>query len=492
MLELVLAYAIVGVLLLPISELVYGLPRAAAESRLFHAAINRAAENLRNKKHVVSSALFSAVNPSTVVSSSLVFEPRESESFVVARSTALWASLFEGNRSTSIQTVFVNSSSTPEACDPFTSGNWSAPRLEGTFTLQPGSLLPSTVPAGSYSISALTALPDWFVVAVASTSRATDSTLFFFRYSPAKPALTFVAATDNATTSRIGFTAIAEGNHLVFAGNGFASVSTSTCANGRSCAQVHVFDLAADSPTFVSALTLATSKLPFARTASGIPASATALAYHNQLIFLGLQKTASGDEFNIINAQDPACLQWLSGIRIGRTVTSITVRDTRAFVTTDDPARELLIFDVSDPAQPAFLDSYDAPGSTTFGYGSASTARGTLVRLGRTYSPNSPEFELLDISTSSSNRELTTADVGTPKDPESVVALLTQDRLTFALLTHRLEIWDTHGSSSITLIGTYTFDPATKGVALTCKDDMVYLARATSGGMSVIDVLIGT
>jgi len=274
-----------------------------------------------------------------------------------------------------------------------------------------------------------------------------------------------------------------------FVGNAFNSASPVTCADRVSCAQVSTYTTAV--PRYISSLTLATSSAPFAYLIDGSNAPTTALTFYRGLLYVGLQKTVRGSELNIIDASDPYNLRWISGYSVGRTVTSITVRGGYAYVTTDDPSRELIVFDVSDPTHPTISAVWNAPGSLTFGYGSASSVYEDHVRLGRTYTGTGPEFEVLQVSTSSIVSELEYLDSGTARDPESVRALLTQDNITFMLLTHRLDVLDMHDPKHAVYLGTYSFPSDSQGVALACRNNQLYLARNGSAG-GIIDILQGS
>lgn len=376
----------------------------------------------------------------------------------------------------------------PEECDPFNSGNWSNIGRATQYVLNRGLLIPSY--SGTYTIAALATTPNSLAVVAASTSDPTSPTTFFFSLSgTTTPKL--IGAFDTATTSRIGGSAVAMHDTYAFVGNAFSSSSSTTCADGTSCAQVISFNVTGARAALLSSLMLSTSTEPYAQTGNGANAPTTSLAYSDGYVYLGLQKTVAGDEFNIVDAHDPAHLRWIAGYPIGRTVNNVYVRDGYAYIATDDPERELMIFDVHDPAHPALLSTWDSPGPSTFGYGSAATAFGNNVRFGKTYTAHDPEFEVLNVGVNNAISVSSSYDPGTTRDAESVRALLTQDRLTFTLLTRRLVALDTHDPNHTHIVGTYDFGPGKTGVALACRNNQLYVAENANGGVGIIEILQG-
>jgi len=435
----------------------------------------RTADALRLARFEISTATASSTD---IYSGTLSVERGEDVSRLNMRASVSWKSLFGTPRTLSFFTV----KSVPgidSVCDPFVSGDWSHPIFE------------SSVPVPGI-IAALTSTHTILIVALSSAHSANDATLLFYSvHGTSSPVL--VSEFDNASTSRTGFSSVARDDDILFAGSAFASDSTATCKDGISCAQIQVYDTKApNGPELAGAFSFATSSTPYAVAAGGTPAAVRSLTYSGGFLYAGLHKTVSGDEFNILDAHNPANLAWVSGIRVGRTVNNIQIRDRYAFVSTDDPARELLIVDIHDPTHPRVAGTWDARGSTSFGYGATSTVHNGIIRFGRSYTNNGSEFQLLDAQDPSHIQLLEEADIGTARDPESVRALLTQDWLTFALLTHRLLLWNTGTSGTLApfAASSYELPTGSVGISLACRDNQLYIARNTATG-GIIDVLRG-
>lgn len=413
--------------------------------------------------------------------------PLEDAHFARLTSQASWTTSRGEMHSVEVSGITI-SNHEQEACDPFTSGDWSAPARIRPHTLTRGDLTPSI--SSNFTISALAAAPSFLAVAVASTSASNAPTILFFSYQ-SNGVLRPINSFDTASTSRIGNSSVAVNGEYAFVGNAFSSVSSSTCSDGTSCAQINTYKVSSQSAAFTSSLSLSTSSEPFAQAIGGESAPASSITYADGLLYVGLQKTVHGDEFDIIDAHDPTQLRWISGYPVGRTVNNIYIRDELAYVSTDDPARELMVFDVHNPSRPTLLSTWDAPGLSTFGYGSASTAYGNYVRFGRTYISNSPEFELLNLSSDGVITDSEDIDFGTPRDPESIRALLTQDRLTFALLSHYLIVLDTHDPAHAKKIGLYYLVPYAQGVAMACRNNQLFVATNGENGVGHIDIVQG-
>jgi hypothetical protein len=411
---------------------------------------------------------------------SLRTEPLEDESFTSYTANVSWTNLFGTSQSVELSTIKLTGSTTQSACDPFISKDWGVPKVTASIPV-----------AGTISDLAVT--PQALFVTVGSTTNSHTPTLLSYSLTGTSTPV-FVNGFDNASTSRIGFSSIAVGDGYVFAGNAFTSVSAATCADRISCAQIQAFkysDTGVLSRT--STLTFATTSPPFSLSSNGTPSPVHSLTYYRHVLYAGLEKTLQGSEFNTIDARNPANLIWRSGYRVGRTVNRVSVRAENAYVSTDDPARELYVFDIHDVDHLSFRGSWDAPGSTSFGYGTANTVNGSTIRFGRSYSSNAPEFSVLDSSDPSHIQEIQSRDLGTVRDPESIRALVTQSYVTFVLLTHRLEIWNTGDPKLLTSFqNSYSLPAGSEGIALSCRNDLIYVGRNTSDSSGVIDILQGS
>jgi type II secretory pathway pseudopilin PulG len=483
LLEMVLAFALAGIALTTGLVVALGLPVAARNLDLKVGAISLTRTLLHDGLYTGNVT----ATTSGAYSSSVSFAEDEDEAFTLVRSSTLWKDA-SGLAKTTELVTHIASDDTSNPCDDFVEKDWSSPVVRASHALLAGQALPLSLPDGSYDVSSLAASSSTLAVTVGSTTDPVAPTLLIFSARGTNPSLTYVDGFDNASTSRIGFSSVSLSHGYVFAGNGFGSRGAPTCADGISCAQIQVFSLSGESRRLAS-LQLSTSSPPFAITSSGATASASSVFYHLEYLYVGLEKTVGGDEFNILDVHDPAHPSWLSGMTIGRTVSSITVRGDTAYVSTDDPSGELVVIDVTDPQHPVKLGMYNAPGATGFGYGASLKIRDGIVRFGRSYSPDGAEFEILDARNPAHIISLQENDIGTSKDPESLRSMASMDTLTFALFTNRLLFIDTRNNEHPAMYANpYTLPQGSTGVSLSCRGNLLYVARKTATG-SVIDVL---
>jgi hypothetical protein len=240
-----------------------------------------------------------------------------------------------------------------------------------------------------------------------------------------------------------------------------------------------------------SSLTLATSSAPDAKISGGSTAPATAITYSYGLIYLGLQKTISGDEFNIIDIHDPAHPHWVSGVPIGRSVNRILIHDDVAYIATDDNAQELIAIDVHDPLHPFIIGRWNASGSTGFGFGTALRIFNSTLLFGRSYVSNAPELSALAISDPKNISELSHQNIGNILNPDSIRAFVPQDFLTFVLAAKKLQFWKlVRGADLAEFAPSLSLPPGSTGTSLACRGNILYVGlEQISQGTGAIEVI---
>ena len=373
-----------------------------------------------------------------------------------------------------------------QSCSPVVSGNWRKPHILDTRRLSAEDLIPG-VP-GRYPISAIATTRNRLVVAVSSTILPTDPTIFLFSSGSASERPEVMGSYDGASTSRVGYAAISTGKGYAYAASNFGSGSETTCRTGA-CAQLQVFQLS-EGLERIGSLSLPTHEPPYALSAGNVTTPAKSIAYRKGFVYLGLEKTVSGYEFNIIDVRDPEEPRWRGGVAIGRGVSDIDVQGGYAYLATSDPARELVVIDVSDPADPRIAGEWDAPGATNFGLGSALIARPSRTYLGRAYVGNAPEFYVLDTSNVTSPLPMHENDLGTALRPESVQGIVVRDFLIAILSGRRLTLWNVEEGrfasfgESIELSGT--------GTSLACRGNALYAGSVDGEGNGILTVLTGS
>lgn len=357
-------------------------------------------------------------------------------------------------------------------------GDWRNPVVQKTYSVTPGGLLSFLASADQYPVSHVAKGREVTALAIEATTGATSPTLFLFKSTSIPYELIpYGLGFDNAPVSRFGFSQIVISKNQVYGANNFGSASLATCSTSHNCDQLQIFDTSdTTAPSYLSSLQLATMTPPYALSAGGVSAGAKSIAYKKGYVYLGLQKTVTGNEFNIIDVHDPQTPTWIGGARIGRTINNIVISGTRAYLATDDTARELIIFDIQDPHNPTLLGFWNAPGSIGFGYGTGVHVQNGMISFGRSYVSNAPELVILDGGSLPTITELGSKDLGTFLRPQSVHTLITRDFLTFILTDSILQVWNTSEPKSISLHGEVApFRGGSTATSFTCKSNVLYV-----------------
>ncbi len=288
---------------------------------------------------------------------------------------------------------------------------------------------------------------------------------------------TFYSGLGSNSTITSGFNTLATDGH-------FAYVATDS---GPASGQLQIIDVSVDPAEVLSTYTIPTV------TGNGGQALGNSIFYKNGYVYLGLTKTNSGPEFNIIDVRDPGNPTLVGGYSIGSAINKMYVRGNTAYLTTSDQAKEIVVLDVSNPSSPNLKFFYNAlPEQSGFGFGRSLYVVGDRWFLGRTYISTAPEFISLDAS-STIPKILQTKDVGpNSSNPFSLNGLLVRDSLAFLLLGSA-----TKGGQLQILNATSTasFAPAIPwpnnttgvgGVALDCEGNYLYVGSVDASNTGYI------
>lgn len=239
-------------------------------------------------------------------------------------------------------------------------------------------------------------------------------------------------------------------------------------------------------------------------TGTGAQALGSSIFYSNGYVYLGLTKTATGPEFNIVDVHNPYNPTLLGSYSLGNGINSIFVRGNYAYLGTDNNSRELAVLDISNPASPSLLGSgYNAtPDTSGFGYGRSIYAVGDTLYLGRTYITNAPEFNILNVTNPSSipSTPLGSYDSGpNATNPFSINGLIVRHYLAFVLLGSAtkggsLQILSVGTPASTTLSTSVSIPNGTAGiggVSLDCEGNYIYAGSVDTNGNSFLTIVTG-
>jgi prepilin-type N-terminal cleavage/methylation domain-containing protein len=223
----------------------------------------------------------------------------------------------------------------------------------------------------------------------------------------------------------------------------------------------------------------------------------TSMFYQDGYVYEGLTTGAGGPEFNVIDVSNSLSPQWKGGYTIGTTVHTIVVKDGYAYLSTNDTSRELVILNVTNPASPTLVGTYNAtPDVINFGYGRALYTVGDTLYMGRSYIANAPEFLILN-TTNATPVLRTTKDVGpNSSNPFSLNGIVARDSLVYLLLgsgTNGGSLQIINATSTAT-VATVSFPNGTTGVggtALDCEGNYLYAASVDSVSRGYLTTVTG-
>ena len=287
---------------------------------------------------------------------------------------------------------------------------------------------------------------------------------------PTSPTL---ANTLGSNTTAAGFTSVASDGTYVY-----AAVNSATTP-------LQVID------TSVSPAVVKTSY-----SLTGNTAVANTLFYKDGYIYLGLANNPGGPEFNIIDVHNPLSIPAPVGTyELGAGIKSIFVRGNYAYLGTDDNTREVVILNLTDLLHPALGGTYNAPGTTGFGYGQRLYTVGDTLYAGRTYDGASTanEFLILDASNPLATlpAPLGSNNIGpNNSSPFSIYGLVVRDYLAFLLTSSQsnggkllaYNISDPTTVAAAPAVFSITLPNAGAGVAMDCEGNYLYAASVPTTG----------
>lgn len=364
----------------------------------------------------------------------------------------------------SLVTDFQNNSE-GDTCEQALSGDWTKPEIKNSVKIFKDLV---SDPSGIYSITDLDVYHDKLFVTT-NNSGANKETFFVFDVTNIENP-TLVSKVDNDPLNNTGLNAVTIASTT---GGIFAYVASgSSYVKG----QLQIINISTDPPTVVKTYKIPTS-IVSGSSSQGVPAR---IAYSNGYVYLGLTKTVSGPEFNIIDVRNPNAPAWIGGFQIGSQVNDIVIKGHFAYIASPH-TEELIILDITDPTHPTQVGGYNAPSPNTTGSGKSVYLSGDTVYLGRTTTTANPEFYIVD---GSNPRTYMPTVLGTKEINSSVNQLLVRDTLTFLLTTTgQLQIWDTRTPSTIKQFTTPLILPsASRGVALDCEKNVLFVGSVPTIG----------
>ncbi|HUO56447.1 MAG TPA: hypothetical protein VMU27_03375 [Candidatus Paceibacterota bacterium] len=380
-----------------------------------------------------------------------------------------------------------NDPDTLDTCDPELSGNWSTPSVR-TYELKSGDLLPSTPPTGhSFSannpISTLDVYRGRLYIGISKKAAASNDSFFVFDLTNPLQKPTYLGSVDTNAS-------VTEGpNDILIAGND-AYIANSHVSNFKSCkpsdncSQLQIFSVS--NPASISApidILMPTSSAPFVTGTSTGQALGNTLFYKNGYLYLGLTKTATGPEFNIIDVHDRMNPRWVSGFSIGATVNQIYVRGNYAYLADDDKSREFIVLTLSDAQNPRLVSFFDPKGTLGYEVGKSEYVRGDTLYAGMSAASGSAELYRLDTSDPASIKTIGSSVIGS-----TVSGLFARDNTLFLLASTIGQFQAVNLSSSALSSSTPMLSLPGIGAAIDCEGNYFFVG-SNNGSRGFISII---
>jgi len=352
-----------------------------------------------------------------------------------------------------------------------------------------GILSGSGLPDDNYPITNMDAYQKMLYVAASDTATSTDHTLFIFDISnPVSPV--YKGSIDNSTTTVKGINAVkVAGNYAYIAS------ARNIAVTDPNFGQLQIFDISNPAVPILRS----SFPVPGVNGSSG-QGIGKSIFYKNGYVYLGLSKTGSGPEFNIIDVHKfPEVPPTLIGsYSVRRGVESIYVRGNYAYLGTDDDGRELTVLDIHNSQAPVFAGYFSMGAGRN---GKSLCVVGDNLYLGSRYVFGHPEFNITSIaelSQTSSTSPLGYKDIS---DPFSVNGIIVRNALAFVLTGSgskggNLQLFNIVDPGSLAdnlPVATVSLPVGggSGGTALDCESDYVYIGSVDGSGKSHISIITG-
>ncbi len=350
-----------------------------------------------------------------------------------------------------------------DTCSATLSGNWGFPVIQNSITDFATLLSDSNE---QYPITDIDAFQGRLYITTNNSSSNKETFFILDPSDPKRPQL--ISKLDNDPANNTGL------NALVVASSSRGVYAYVASASSFTKGQLQIIDVGSLVPKVVT-----TYKIP-SNIVSGSSTQGTGktIFYKNGLIYLGLSKTVSGPELNVIDVHDPLAPVWLGGYTVGNGINALYVKDGLVYLATPN-TQELTVIDVSNPAHPIAVGGYDAPDSA--GSGKSIFGVGNTIYFGRTNTVTHPEFYILD---NTNPKGIPRNPLGTQEIGSSINDLIVRDFLTFFITTSgQFQIWNTSSTTHIVPFASPTLlSQNSAGVSMDCENNTFYVGSVPSSG----------
>ena len=348
---------------------------------------------------------------------------------------------------------------------------WKNPQI-ASYELGKDLLVPSD-PSSGFPIGDVDVHDGKLYVVVNNSNGNNFPTFFTFDVSDPTVKPVFINSFDTDTSVKAGLSAVTVSGHYAYVAKG----------TGPSNGQLQIIDLNTNS-------VVVTYKVPGV-TGTGGKALGNAIFYKDGYVYLGLTKTASGPEFNVIDVSTPTAPSWKAGYSVGNGVNSIYVKNGYVYIASPN-AEDLIVTDVRPSAWPNLPHTGGFNGTGGLN-GKSVSVIGSKIYLGRTFGTN--EFYILNGAIPSSISEIAHKDLGSGNDT-SINGLLIRDYLAFFVTNQKFQVWNIADTGNI-YPWTENQDPNefldlpgnSTGTSLDCEGNYIYFGSLPSNDKGYVAIV---
>ena len=253
-------------------------------------------------------------------------------------------------------------------------------------------------------------------------------------------------------------------------------------ANNDTSSQLQIIDVTdPSSPVLVSSSDLAG--------ASGTNSEGRSIFYYDQKVFVGSNYLPSlgmpRPEFHIFDVSDPASPAQLGQLDVNHNISAIIVRGDYAYLATSDNNGEVWVVDVSNPAAPAGMSTFDAVGSED---GTSIYLVGNTLYLGRRHGASGrPDFYILNVQNPAAITVRGAINLGMSPSIARVFGIRVSGRFAFLATgdsNEEFQVYDISNPASIVHISTFDFPQA--ATAIDYEDNLIYSAVRSNDALRII------
>lgn len=480
-LEILISFAVLILCMSAVVMLVFSGQFTTIDSEINNEAISKA-QALIEKARVDSKDDFDLVNSSvtTETSGPITFTKKLDVSQYDFFTKKVTSTVSFQSAGRDLSTVFTTLITNPNmngggTCSSVLSGDWKNPQIT---TYEFGKDLIGDSSSG-FPITAVDIYKGNLFVSVNNSNGNNEPT--FFKFSLSDPLLpVLVSSVDNDSTVKSGI------NDLIVT-DSYAYVASAKQSNFLTCAmdtcgQLQIIDISSSTP-----LVIKTFKIPGVTGTSG-KSIGESIFYKNNYVYLGLAKTLTGPEFNIIDVSDPSNPVYKGGYHVGNGINDIFVKGDYAYIASPN-SENITILDISDPENPTRVGGYSPAGGSN---GKSVAVVGDKVYLGRTYGTN--EFYVLDVADPSGVLALSSKDIGTGNNT-TINSLSVRDYLVFMITDEKFEVWNISDLNNIypwtqnQTASEFESLPGGEGTAMDCEGNYIYTGSLPSSDKGFISII---